>query len=97
MNLTGTLEEVHDQLIQLNSDYDADFPASEDVDTLKKRTDFGGSSYNCDTGRWGFPKTAAIKAGINHLRTVNARPSNGPGPGERSPYEGLGHNSNQTL
>jgi hypothetical protein len=79
--LTGTVEEVHEQLVRVNPSYDNDF-SSHDAVALEKRTDFGGSSYNCNSNEWGFPKTRALKAGIRHLRGVKGEPSNGPGPGK---------------
>ena len=83
VNLTGTVEEVHEQLIQVNPNYDADyFP--EDVDALIKRTDFRGLSYNCDSNVRGYGRKNAIEASVRYLRGVKGQPSKGPGPGEFS-------------
>ncbi|KAH7305452.1 hypothetical protein B0I35DRAFT_464726 [Stachybotrys elegans] len=79
LNFTGTLEHVHDEVLQLNPNFDADFPVEKGA--IHARTDFGGSAYNCDTNRWGLADKGRIQGGISYLRRVAGRPSNGPGPG----------------
>lgn len=89
--LNGTAQEVHDQLLELNPNFDEDFglhePITEGSDTsddaagLTKRNIFpGNAGYNC-FGRWGFVFTDTLWDGIDYLRRVGGQPSNGPGPG----------------
>ena len=67
----------------MNPNYDAEyFP--EDIDTLVKRTDFRGLSYNCDSNVRGYGRKNAIEASVRYLRGVKGQPSNGLGPGEFS-------------
>lgn len=76
LNLSGTVEEVHSQLLQLNHDWDTQYLEHK----LTKRTDFSRSKYFCGR-RW--PRTGAgpIYDGINYLRRVPGRPANDAGPG----------------
>lgn len=88
-NLSGTIEDVHDQLIQLNPTWDEEYAPdlTTDVDgsgtnvaRLSRRTDFSGSAYLC-RGRWPECPASTIVDGIRYLQRVSGRPTNGPGPG----------------
>ena len=87
---SGTVEEVHAQLLELNPNWDTDYPGGNNVDStaaaddeltsLAKRTDFGGSQYFC-RGRWAEADYMRVNEGIRYLRRIGGRPTNGAGPG----------------
>lgn len=85
--LDGTVEQVHDQLVALNPNYDSDFGFTEpkaqghDEAGLTKRNVFpDDAGYNC-FGQWGFVFTDTLWAGIDYLRGVGGQPWMGPGVG----------------
>ncbi|PTB40428.1 hypothetical protein M441DRAFT_141907, partial [Trichoderma asperellum CBS 433.97] len=85
--LNGTIEQVHDELIKLNPNWDNEYlgenPSKHSENStrlLDKRTDFSGAQYFC-RGRWPEALKEEIKRGIKYLRRVNGRPTNGAGPG----------------
>ncbi|CEJ87474.1 hypothetical protein VHEMI04427 [[Torrubiella] hemipterigena] len=87
IKMNGTVEAVHEQLLAINPNYEAEFaaleietPAAEEEHALAKRTDFSTSKLNC-FGRWRGATTKEVQDGINYLRKVPGRPTNGPGPG----------------
>lgn len=63
--LNGTVEEVHAQLLELNANWDEDFPVVDDLDSsgLEKRTDFRGANVLCHD-RWGYANGRRIHQGI---------------------------------
>jgi hypothetical protein len=81
ITLNGTIEEVHAELLRLNSNWDEDFLeeptdlAKRDFDSadLEKRTDFTNSKCNC-FGPYGLAKSIAINQGITYLRKVKGKP-----------------------
>ncbi|KAH7234329.1 hypothetical protein B0J15DRAFT_538988 [Fusarium solani] len=89
--LNGTVEKIHEELLQLNPNWDEEY-ISNSTDTtggaskrdsdshLFSRTDFRGSKYTC-RGRWPECHPNPIRRGIEYLRYVQGRPRNGPGPG----------------
>jgi hypothetical protein len=94
ITLNGTIEEVHAELLHLNSNWDEDFPeepeaedtnestdlVERDFDSpLDKRTDFTNSKYNC-FGPYGLAKSIAINQGITYLRKVKGNPRASAGP-----------------
>lgn len=81
----GTIERVHEELVKLNPNWDADYaleaPAhGEKRDILVERANFKDSAYFCG-GRWPETDSIWIGYGIDYLRRVSGKPSNGPGPG----------------
>ncbi|KAH7329295.1 hypothetical protein B0I35DRAFT_466520 [Stachybotrys elegans] len=66
LNLTGTVEQAHDELVRLNPNFTDDFPFQPE-NSLQARTDFGGSSYNCNTNVWGLASKHEIENGISYL------------------------------
>ncbi|KAF5618809.1 uncharacterized protein FTJAE_12170 [Fusarium tjaetaba] len=89
--LGGTIEEIHEELLQLNPNWDEEYmPNSTQAaaDTEKRdldkhlfgRTNFNGAKYTC-RGRWPECHPAPIVRGIEYLRYVQGKPKNGPGPG----------------
>lgn len=87
--LNGTIEQVHDQLVELNPNWDSeyltevvdDFEKPQDGKEVEKRTDFFGAKTICGRNGWRAAKGATIREGIGYLRGVNGKPSMGPGPG----------------
>lgn len=84
MSLSGSVEEIHAQLLNLNPNFDKDFPADQgkaatvDSRSLSKR--FGpqcGTSLN-NYGGWNFASANGIQNGINYLRGVQGKPTLGP-------------------
>ncbi|KAF4447181.1 general amidase [Fusarium austroafricanum] len=87
--LSGTVEEVHEELLQLNPDYYEEFITNSTASELSerdsgfdlvRRTDFSDAEYHCG-GRWKKCKTWAVDDGIYYLRRVKGKPKNGPEPG----------------
>ncbi|KAJ4205006.1 hypothetical protein NW759_014672 [Fusarium solani] len=89
--LNGTIEEVHNELLQLNPDWDEEYIGNSTADAgeinerdagfrLLARTDFSDAAYRCG-GRWPKCRTTFISQGIYYLRSVKGKPRNGPGPG----------------
>ncbi|QLI69713.1 uncharacterized protein G6M90_00g054910 [Metarhizium brunneum] len=88
VRLNGTIQEVHQELLSLNPNWDKDFglgdkveaPSDETHGQLAKRTDFSNSKYFCG-GRWEYCNGGAIAEGRAYLYRVPGRPTNGAGPG----------------
>lgn len=94
IKLNGTVKSVHEQLLAINPNYEAEFAAlepeqgvehDEDLEAtasgdLAKRTDFSTYKYEC-FGRWRGASPKYILQGIKYLRKLPGRPTNGPGPG----------------
>lgn len=90
--LNGTVEEVREELLKLNPDWDEqyliDVPKSNSStlaqrttdSTLAGRANFDGASYFC-RNRWQDCSATAIYNGIHYLRGITGQPTNGPGPG----------------
>jgi hypothetical protein len=84
--LNGTVEQVHEQLIELNPNYDADFAITvsgeDDTITTANYLDRfpSNSGHNC-FGRWHFVFTDTLWDGINYLRRIGGQPSMSAGPG----------------
>ncbi|RKL21674.1 hypothetical protein BFJ68_g1986 [Fusarium oxysporum] len=89
--LEGTIEEIHEELLQLNPNWDEEYMSNftqAAADTEKRdsdkhlfgRTNFNGAKYTC-RGRWPECHTAPIVRGVEYLRYVQGKPKNGPGPG----------------
>ncbi|KAK3988179.1 hypothetical protein QBC44DRAFT_398616 [Cladorrhinum sp. PSN332] len=93
IKLTGTVEEVHDELLRLNPSYDAQFtpiparraaahalePHNNTTSLLQLRPDF----IRCGVF-YRQARVARIKEGIAYLRTVSGVPSMGTGCGKVS-------------
>ncbi|KAI8219424.1 hypothetical protein K4K54_009529 [Colletotrichum sp. SAR 10_86] len=78
--LSGTVEEVVDQLQELNPEYEELLNTTiAQSAALDKRTDFSGSKVVCGN----FPKANRdrLYAGVGYLRGVGGRPWNAAGPG----------------
>lgn len=79
LKLVGTIQEVHEQLVAINPNYDTDFNLGAVSDKaardLSKRTDFSHSHTICGN----FPGTTVdhLGQGISYLRGVGGRPSMG--------------------
>ncbi|KAM0388309.1 hypothetical protein ACHAO7_010545 [Fusarium culmorum] len=87
--LNGTIEEVHEELLQLNSDWDEEYAGNSTDSELTERdsgfelfarTDFSDAEYHCG-GRWPKCRTTFVNQGISYLRRTKGKPTNGPGPG----------------
>lgn len=87
--LNGTIEEVHDELLQLNPDWDEEYAGNSTDSELTERdsgfelfarTDFSDAEYHCG-GRWPKCRTTFVNQGISYLRRTKGKPTNGPGPG----------------
>lgn len=83
LNLTGTIEEIHAQLLEINPNFDEDFGVKADAEPLVGRSlgkrfgpSCGGGSFN-----WGSADPGRIQEGINYLRGIAGQPYLGPGPG----------------
>ncbi|OAQ65141.1 hypothetical protein VFPPC_14002 [Pochonia chlamydosporia 170] len=82
-NFTGTVEQVHHEVTTLNPQWE---PPTINIDvessTNEKRYT-NWNAINCGAGPWGWRpcKSIKIQDGINYLRGLSGRPSNGPGPG----------------
>lgn len=85
MNISGTIEKVYSRLIELNPDWDRDFmnesPTEEPVSESSIEKRFGPK---CGNGGqpWGAGLQMTISQGIDYLRGVAGRPTEGPGPGK---------------
>lgn len=85
VKLTGTMESVHEQLLKINPNYEAEFEAAapendREGSELSKRTDFSTSKYTC-FGPFRGALSGDVQKGIDYLRKVPGKPTNGPGPG----------------
>ncbi|TKW59115.1 hypothetical protein CTA1_900 [Colletotrichum tanaceti] len=91
VRLNGTVEEVWQQLLAINPNVGEVFrdnivasnkqaeakAAAQGSNGVQKRAVF--RNHNCYN--FGVCSTGAIRSGINYLRGIGGRPSNGPGPG----------------
>ena len=82
VRLSGTIQEVHKELLKLNPDWDKSYlkHPSTHGSTLAKRLDFSRDEYLC-RDIWATCSADAIENGVNYLRGVPGAPANGPGPG----------------
>ncbi|KAL6922393.1 hypothetical protein FSHL1_006352 [Fusarium sambucinum] len=88
--LQGTIQEVHARLLQMNPNWDDEYLNSTHKTTntekgdsnmhLFGRNDFKGARYEC-TEHWPECEPSPIATSINHLRSIQGKPMNGPGPG----------------
>lgn len=84
LKLNGTVQKVHEQLLRINPNYDADFhPVKLDMRSsgLSARTDFSNTNVVCDPNRFGRASVDRLGQGINYLRGLKGQPRNGGGPG----------------
>ncbi|RYP67835.1 hypothetical protein DL771_007012 [Monosporascus sp. 5C6A] len=84
--LNGTVQQVHDQLLELNPEYDAEiatFSVSETVTFDTSEVPESGLERRDHNVCKGYPAAFApdIITGINYLRGVPGTATNGPGPG----------------
>jgi hypothetical protein len=91
VNLNGTIQEVHEELLKLNPAWDDDYKNNtlelnstisqrSASPNLSTRANFQDAAYFCG-GRWHDCDYLAILDGVRYLRQVQGRPRNGPGPG----------------
>ncbi|KAK1245541.1 hypothetical protein MKX08_005170 [Trichoderma sp. CBMAI-0020] len=89
MNLTGSIDDVHAQLVQINPNYERDFPL---VTAIEERSDTTSLSEKaldkrfgpvCGPGGHGWKEAQQgyLNDGIRRLRSAQGQPTNGPGPG----------------
>ncbi|KND89166.1 hypothetical protein TOPH_06105 [Tolypocladium ophioglossoides CBS 100239] len=86
--LNGTVENVHNELVKLNPNWDEDYAAvkkplskrNDDDFKLAGRADFTNAHFFC-RGRWPECPSPIIAGGIAYLRRIQGQPRNGPGPG----------------
>ncbi|KAB8219143.1 hypothetical protein BDV33DRAFT_192139 [Aspergillus novoparasiticus] len=85
VTLNGTVQEVHAQLLQLNPNYDSDFPAkrSEEPSSLTKR-DFKYEKYYCwGEDGWHYSRkrgdSGDLQDGIDYLNSIGGTPKEAPG------------------
>ncbi|KAH0439210.1 hypothetical protein CcaCcLH18_03005 [Colletotrichum camelliae] len=81
--LSGTVEQVLDELRKINPNYDEDFgiknvTESELTDFVGPKADFEGAPTACDGLE--LANTARIREGISHLDGVDGKPHRGAGP-----------------
>lgn len=80
--LSGTVQQVHTQLVKLNPNWDKDFQFKTTSDeTPTKRADFGDANPNC-FGPWGAANLRRIREGIDYLRFISGTPNGEAGPGK---------------
>ena len=81
IKLSGTIQEVHSELLRQNPDWDTHYLTNitKESPSLNKRA-FDVSGYFC-YGRWSPCSSYRIGEGIDYLRGVKGLPTNGPGPG----------------
>ncbi|RSL72571.1 hypothetical protein CEP53_001016 [Fusarium sp. AF-6] len=93
VHLTGTVEEVYPQLLDLNPTYDEDWAGHDDeaddegfiekretdnpASVLWKRSTFLSSNIKCNVKTWA--SCYYIRKGISYLRKVKGKPVNDPG------------------
>ncbi|KAH9236308.1 hypothetical protein K456DRAFT_1832328, partial [Colletotrichum gloeosporioides 23] len=81
--ISGTVEQVLDELRKINPNYDEDFgikniTESGLTDIVGPKADFEGAATVCDG--WELANTARIREGISHLDGVDGKPHRGAGP-----------------
>lgn len=85
--LNGTVQEVYQQLLEINPNYEAEFGTVQQrlSTTIAKAREVFRASERRDTwsdcGHFDAARAQAIWEGINHLNHVSGRPVSGPGPG----------------
>lgn len=86
--LNGTVQQVYQQMLDLNPDYEDEFGPVPEVFVMMPaqasrrpaRAPPGPDTW-ADCGRFDPAKAIAIWEGINHLNHVSGRPVSRPGPG----------------
>ncbi|KAE8421910.1 hypothetical protein BDV36DRAFT_280240 [Aspergillus pseudocaelatus] len=85
ITLSGTVQEVHAQLLKLNPNYDNDFPAkrSEESSSLMKR-DFKYEKYYCwGEDGWHYARkrgdSGDLQDGIDYLNSIGGTPGQSAG------------------
>lgn len=84
ITLNGTVQDIHEQLLKINPNYDADFNLDK-LDTgskkLSARNEFSNSTVICDPKL--FKKGSVYRLGqdIDYLRSLNGQPRNRGGTG----------------
>ncbi|KAI8301863.1 hypothetical protein K4K59_000857 [Colletotrichum sp. SAR11_240] len=81
--ISGTVEQVLDELRKINPNYDEDFgikniTESGLTDIVGPKANFEGAATVCDG--WELANTARIREGISHLDGVDGKPHRGAGP-----------------
>lgn len=83
LTLSGTVQEMHSQLLEINPNYNADFELDTKLaaraDLPVKRTNFNGAHTIC--GNFASTTVDNLDNGINYLRRVGGRPHMNGGPG----------------
>ncbi|TDZ33576.1 hypothetical protein C8035_v011541 [Colletotrichum spinosum] len=73
--LTGTHDEVHDQLLELNPSYDTDFPDfTTDTGSIDTVASFQATYYECETRDRRPAYSGRIRANLKWLRNKSGRP-----------------------
>ncbi|KAB8221394.1 hypothetical protein BDV33DRAFT_202633 [Aspergillus novoparasiticus] len=77
VNLNGTVQEVHEQLLAINPNYEQDFAAL-NADEKREFTFEKRDTVTC----YQYPQANHndVESGIKYLRGVPGQPTNGPGP-----------------
>ena len=78
LTLRGTVQEVHDQLLAANPEWETDFArntTSESPTHDERSANFMGAKVECKEWKYGQPKHAALLRALNHWNNVA-----GPGP-----------------
>ncbi|KAK4090903.1 hypothetical protein PCL_04664 [Purpureocillium lilacinum] len=78
LTLRGTVQEVHDQLLAANPEWETDFArntTSESPTHDERSANFMGAKVECKEWKYGQPKHAALLQALNHWNNVA-----GPGP-----------------
>lgn len=80
---SGTLQEIRAQLLDINPNFDHDFPPVNKTDRRdSSRLIHKRDTPNCQPGHgWTGALQQTVVDGINYLRSVPGQPANGPGPG----------------
>lgn len=82
--LQGTVQQVHDQLVSLNPNWDQDFLDNElrarSYEDPTKHADFSNAIYSC-AGRWEYANSSAIDDGRAQLEHIAGKPRGKAGPG----------------
>ncbi|KAK4208247.1 hypothetical protein QBC37DRAFT_444034 [Rhypophila decipiens] len=73
--LNGTVQEIYSQALELNPDFEIKPVAP----ILSARSRIDRRWVNCNN--WPLGNGERLQSGINYLRGVRGRPTNGPGPG----------------
>lgn len=85
--LNGTVQQVYQQLLEVNPNYEAEFGSIEGKYTPELSRTYGSSEVLerqdtwSDCGRFDAAKAVPIWEGINHLNHVSGTPVSNPGPG----------------